>query len=99
VIATYRDFEPFEYVAMVLGLTCGAIVLTWLFNRSGGSVLLVVIWHGVYNLVAATQASVGTIAAVVSNLVIVQALVLVAFELRARRHGRPSVLGPAPTRA
>jgi membrane protease YdiL (CAAX protease family) len=99
VIATYRDFEPFEYVGMVLGLTCGAIVLTWLFNRSGGSVLLVVVWHGVYNFAAATQASVGTIAAVVSTLVIVQALVLVAFELRARHRGRPSVLGPAPTRA
>jgi hypothetical protein len=32
---------------------------------------------------------------VVSTLVMVQALVLVALELRARRRGRPSVLGPA----
>jgi membrane protease YdiL (CAAX protease family) len=96
VIATYREFEPYEYAGMLLGLTSGALVLTWLYNRSGGSVLLCVVWHGAYNLVAATQASVGTIAAVVSTLVIVQALVLLAFERRARRRGRPSVLGPAP---
>jgi hypothetical protein len=67
VIATYRDFKPVEYVVMVLGLTCGAIVLTWLYNRSGGSVLLVTVWHGVYNFVAATQAAVGAVAAVVST--------------------------------
>jgi uncharacterized protein len=54
VVATYRDFTPVEYVGMVLGLTCGAVVLTWLYNRSGGSVLLVVVWHGVHNLVAGT---------------------------------------------
>jgi hypothetical protein len=46
-----------------------------------------------YNLVAGTQAAVGAVAAVVSTLVRVQ--VLVAWELRARRRGRPSVLGPA----
>jgi uncharacterized protein len=95
VIATYRDFKPVEYVGMVLGLACGAIVLTWLYNRSGGSVLLVIVWHGVYNFVGATQAAVGGVAAVVSTLVMVQALILVALELRARRRGQPSVLGPA----
>jgi membrane protease YdiL (CAAX protease family) len=95
VIATYRNFGPVEYVGMVLGLACGAIVLTWLYNRSGGSVLLVIVWHGVYNFVGATQAAVGAVAAAVSTLVMVQALILVALELRARRREQPSVLGPA----
>lgn len=68
VIATYRSFAPIGYVGMALGLTCGAVVLTWLYNRSGGSILLVAIWHGLYNLVSATEAVNGTLAAIVTAL-------------------------------
>jgi membrane protease YdiL (CAAX protease family) len=93
VIATYRDFNPVQYAGMFLGLASGAVVLTWLYNRSGGSILLVIVWHGLYNLVSGTQAATGILAAVVSTLVMIQGVVLIFLELRARRHGRPSVLG------
>ena len=99
VIATYRDFSPVQYVGMFLGLACGAVVLTWLYNRSGGSILLVIVWHGLYNFVAATQAATGMLAAVVSTLIMIQGIVLIVADLRARQQGRPSVLGPASTAA
>jgi membrane protease YdiL (CAAX protease family) len=95
VIATYRDSSPVQYVGMLLGLTCGAVILTWLYNWSGGSILLVAVWHGLYNFVSGTQAATGMPAAVVSTLVMIQGVVLIILELRARRLGRPSILGPA----
>jgi membrane protease YdiL (CAAX protease family) len=95
VIATYRDFAPVQYVGMFLGLACGAVVLTWLYNHSGGSILLVAIWHGLYNLVSATQAATGVLAMVVTTLIMIQGIALIILDLRARRRGRPSILGPA----
>jgi uncharacterized protein len=97
VIATYRGFGRVDYVGMLLGLTCGAIVLTWLYNRSGGSILLVIVWHGVYNMMAGTQAATGTLAAVVSTFVMVQAVLLVLLDVRGRRRGSVVLAGPPAT--
>jgi uncharacterized protein len=92
-VSTYRDFAPVGYVGFVFGLACGSIVLTWLYNGTGGSILACAVWHGLYNLATGTAAANGTIQAVTSALVYSQALLLVGLELRARRRGEESILG------
>jgi CAAX protease family protein len=98
-LASYRGFGPLELVGFLIGITSGSIVLTWLYNGSGGSILAVAVWHTLYNLTTATTAGEGIVAPVVSTLVIVLAVVLVRHELRARRQGRRPLLGPPPPRA
>jgi len=92
-VATYRGFPPAGYVGFLFSLACGSIVLTWLYNRTGQSILACAVWHGLFNMATATAAGSGTVAAVTSALVVAQAVVLVALELYALGHRRPSVLG------
>jgi membrane protease YdiL (CAAX protease family) len=94
VIDNFRTFTAGTVVGWLLGLMAGSIVLGWLYNRSGGSIALVAVWHAGFNMVSATAAASGLVAAVVSTVVMVQAVVLVGAELSARRRGRPSVLFP-----
>jgi membrane protease YdiL (CAAX protease family) len=60
-----------------LGILAGAIVLTWLYNSSHGSVLAVVLWHASFNFVSASPNALGFVAAFVSTLVMVWAVVIV----------------------
>jgi uncharacterized protein len=93
-VATYRGFAPAGYVGFVFGLACGSIVLTWLYNGTGGSIFACAVWHGLFNLGTGTAGATGTIQGVTSAFVYVQALLLVGLELRARRRGEASILGP-----
>jgi membrane protease YdiL (CAAX protease family) len=93
----FRHASPVAVVGFVFGIGCGSIVLTWLYNGTNGSILACAIWHGLYNVTTATVAAGGIIAAVTSTLVVVLAMVLVGFELRARHRGSASVLGLWPS--
>ncbi len=70
----YLAMGIFDLVGWVVGILSGAIVLTWLYNSTGGSVLMVALWHGTYN--AAVSATEPLIAATVSAFVILWAVVI-----------------------
>ena len=72
----------------LFGMVSGSIFLTWLYRASGGSVLLVALWHGSYNLVSGTAAAHGLVAAVVTTGVMTWAIVIVVMELRTGRRAR-----------
>jgi membrane protease YdiL (CAAX protease family) len=62
--------------AFFFGILAGAIVLTWLYNRSGGSVMATGLWHASFNFVTASPDAAGVAAAVTSTLVVVWAIVV-----------------------
>lgn len=89
VVTTFREFTATVTIGWVFGLTCGAIVLGWLYNRTG-SVLAVAVWHATYNVTSATAATHGTVAAVSTTTVIVAAICLFVGDVIT--HGR--ILAP-----
>ena len=88
ILESYRGLGVAAIPGFFFGLCCGSVVLAWLCNRTDGSILLVAIWHGTYNLASGTVAAQGSIAVFVSIFVMIQAFAIVAFDLRARRMSR-----------
>lgn len=91
-VGTYRNFAPTDYVGFVFGLACGSIVLTRLYNGTGGSILACAVWHGLYNLAVGTAVGTETIQAVTNPFIYAQAFLLVGLELHARKRGAASIL-------
>jgi hypothetical protein len=81
---SYKSLGLAALPGFFLGLPCGAVVLTWVYNTCRHSILAAAVWHGCYNLAAATQ---GAVAAVVTTTVMAWAIVLVVLEVRANRRG------------
>jgi len=77
--AGMRSMSPVMIGGFVIGITCGAIVLTWLYIRSGQSVLATALWHASYNMVSATAAA-APAAAIVTTGVIVGAIAILVFD-------------------
>jgi membrane protease YdiL (CAAX protease family) len=72
----YHLHSATEYVGFYLGLFAGAVWLTFLYNSTGGSTLLVVVWHTVWNAVALAAAVISpTLVALTSGLIMVGGIV------------------------
>jgi len=59
-------------IAFFLGMLAGAIVFTRLYNSTGGSILVVALWHGAYNAVVASAE--GLVPALVTAAVVLLAV-------------------------
>lgn len=94
ILSTYTGFNAMTLVMFPLGLTSGAVLLTWLYNHTDGSILAVALWHTLYNMAVATAGATDLIQGIVSAVVMVAAVVLVVSEIVVRRRNGRSVLGP-----
>lgn len=93
ILSTYTGFNAMTLVMFPLGLASGAVVLTWLYNHTGRSILAVALWHTLYNMAVATAGATDLIQGVVTAVVMVAATGLVAAEIVADRRGKRSVFG------
>jgi membrane protease YdiL (CAAX protease family) len=58
----------------VIGVLFGAVLLTWLYNGSGGSILAVAVWHALFDLTTASEAGQNIVPIVTTAGVILWAL-------------------------
>jgi membrane protease YdiL (CAAX protease family) len=73
---TYQGMGWFVLPGFVFGVLCGAVIFTWIYNGTGGSVLMVALWHGVFDLFMASKAGQDIIPFIMSALVILGALLV-----------------------
>jgi CAAX protease family protein len=76
-VPSYAAMGPAIVPGFFLSILAGAIVLTWLYNSSGGSVLAAALWHASFNFVTASPNAGGFVAAATSTLVMAWAVVIV----------------------
>ena len=55
-LETIANLSLFILPGFIFGVLCGAVLLTWLYNGSIGSVLMVAIWHALFDLITASKA-------------------------------------------
>jgi len=76
----FYSYDFFIVPGLLIGLLAGAVVFTWLYNSTGGNILLVAVWHGAFNFTTGCIAcKTGIAAAILSVLVVVWAVVAVSW--------------------
>lgn len=100
ILDTYRSMGPAGILGWFLSIVTGAIVLTWLFNSTGGSLLLVAVFHGMVDIVFNTPASPLVASSIGALFTVVALLVLIiAGPANLSRSGKPIFAEPIITHA
>jgi uncharacterized protein len=79
---TYQDLGLWMLPGFAFSVLCGAVVYTWIYNSTGGSILMAALWHASFNFFSASDAGQGIVQIAMSAGVVVAGLTI------------PRVLGP-----
>jgi membrane protease YdiL (CAAX protease family) len=66
----------------IVGVLFGAVLLTWLYNGSGGSIFIVAVWHALFDLVTASEAGQDIVPILTTMGVILWALLVANIDKR-----------------
>jgi membrane protease YdiL (CAAX protease family) len=70
-------FDPSIAIGWSIGIFTATVVFTWLLNSTEGSILITTIFHGCFNYMSASNAGDGLLAAIVSTMVMIWAVVVI----------------------
>ena len=71
---TYTEMSPMLLMGMSIGILLGSIMLTWLYNSTGGSIFFVAVWHGLFDFFSAGQSNGPWVAPIISFCIIFLAI-------------------------
>jgi membrane protease YdiL (CAAX protease family) len=75
-LTTYDRLGLIMLPGFAFSVLCGAVIFTWLYNSTRGSVYAVAVWHAVFDLFTASAVGQGVIGIVMSAGVVIWALVI-----------------------
>lgn len=95
-LPSYTGMDPLIIPMFFFGVACGSVLFTWIYNATTGSIFAVAMWHAFWDLVSASTGSAGTLAAVMTTVIVLWALGIVAIGGAATlTRGRKAVLTAA----
>jgi membrane protease YdiL (CAAX protease family) len=72
------------FASYLISITMGSILLSWMYRGSGRSILVVALWHGLFDFVSASPIAEGVGNALISSVVIVWVIVILWLARRDR---------------
>lgn len=72
------------FVGYIVSITMGSVLLSWMYRGSGHSILIVALWHGLFDFVSASPVAEGVGNAVISGVVIVWVIAILRAAARQR---------------
>ncbi len=78
------------FAGYIISITMGSVLLSWIYRGSGHSILLVALWHGLFDFVTASPVAEGAGSAIISGVVIAWVILI------ARRAARDKALPAGP---